>query len=70
MSAVVHYRATDDRGEQILDELEERLGTRSERLEAGERSFWVVAAGAVDLDPNLEAIHPTWEDHVQRLTER
>lgn len=68
MTAQVHYRALDERGEQILDELEERLGTRSERLEAGERSYYVAAADAVNLDPNLSAIDADWEEHVVRVT--
>jgi hypothetical protein len=68
VTAILHYRALDERGEQILDELEERLDTRSKRLEAGERSYYVVAAGAVDLDPNLAAIDAGWRQHVVRLT--
>lgn len=41
---------------------------RSQRLEGGERSYYVVATGAVDLDPNLAAIDADWNEHVVRLT--
>ncbi|MBS1892724.1 MAG: hypothetical protein JST59_15620 [Actinobacteria bacterium] len=70
MSGVLHYRALDRRGDEILDELEERFQTMSNRLEDGERSYFVRAAGEVDLDPNLEAVDPTWAEHIQRLTAR
>jgi hypothetical protein len=68
VTAILHYQALDERGEQILDELEERLEMRSQRLEGGERSYYVVATGAVDLDPNLAAIDADWNEHVVRLT--
>jgi hypothetical protein len=68
MSGVLQYRAVDEQGEEILDALEEHWGAK--RVEGDERTreFWVPAAGAVDLDPNLAAIAPAWADHIERLT--
>lgn len=70
MAGILHYRAVDKRGEEILDELEARHDRHSERLGAGERSYYIVASGEVDLDPALTAIDPRWEEHIMRLTPR
>lgn len=69
MTGILHYQAVDERGEEILDALEARLEMGSQRMGAGERSFYVAAAGEVDLDPNLTAIDSAWPQHVIRLTE-
>lgn len=68
MSGVLQYRAVDQRGEEILDALEEHWGAKRLDGEPETREFWVPAAGTVDLDPNLAAIDPTWAEHVERLT--
>ncbi len=60
--------AHDDRGEQILDELEELLGHGSERREDGERSYFLTArAGSPEtIVETLDAIAPDWGEHVSR----
>ena len=71
MTGILHYRALDERGEQILDQLEaDNELSPNKRLEAGERAYYIVAVGAVDLDPALAMIDPAWEEHVARLTPR
>jgi hypothetical protein len=70
MAGVLQYQALDDRGEVILDELEARLEVHSDRWADDRREFYVAAVGEVDLDPNLAAIDPDWEQHIARLTER
>jgi hypothetical protein len=70
MSGLLQYRAVDERGDEILDVLEEHWG--AVRVEGDERTreFWVPAAGEVDLDPNLDAIDPGWAEHIHRVTPR
>ena len=62
------FTAHDDRGEQILDELEDRLGHGSERRDNGERSYFLVAKGG-SLDTMLEKLNeiaPDWGEHISR----
>lgn len=68
MSGVPQDRALNERGEEILDALEEHWG--ASRVDQTTREFYVPAVGKVDLDPNLAAIDPTWTGHIQRITER
>jgi hypothetical protein len=68
VSGILQYRAVDDRGEEILDALEEHWGAKRIEGEESTREFWVPAAGTVDLDPNLDAIDPAWSEHIERLT--
>lgn len=60
--------ANDDRGEQILDELEEQLGHGSERREDGERSYFLTAkAGSLEtVVEKLDEIAPDWGEHISR----
>jgi hypothetical protein len=62
------FVAHDDRGETILDELEEQLGHGSERRDGGERSYFLVAKGG-SLDTvieRLDGIAPDWGEHISR----
>ena len=60
--------AHDDRGEQILDELEEQIGHGSERREHGERSYFLTArAGSSEtIVAKLDEIAPDWGEHISR----
>lgn len=71
MPGILHYQAIDDRGIEILDELEERSGLSPQRrLPAEERAYYIPAKGKVDLDPTVAEIDDQWEQHVARLTAR
>ena len=70
MAGILHYQAIDERGIEILDELEERWELSPRRLPADERAYYIAAKGEVDLDPSLEEIDSGWELHVARLTAR
>jgi hypothetical protein len=70
MTGLLQYQPLDDRGNEILDELEARLDVKSDRWAGdGSREFYIAAPGEVDLDPNLSAIDSNWEEHIARLTE-
>ena len=60
--------AHDDRGEQILDELEERLSHGSERRDNGERSYFLTAKGGSPdtVIEKLAEIAPDWGEHISR----
>ena len=60
------FVAHDDRGEEILDELEHQLGHGSERRDNGERSFFLVAKGGSQetLVQNLGEIASDWGEHI------
>ena len=60
--------AHDDRGEQILDELEERLGHGSERRDNGERSYFLTSKGGSleTVIAKLDEIAADWGEHVSR----
>ncbi|HEV2785333.1 MAG TPA: hypothetical protein VGV67_03005 [Solirubrobacteraceae bacterium] len=60
--------AHDDRGEQILDELEDLLGHGSERRDNGERSYFLTAkAGSSEtVVAKLDEIAPDWGEHISR----
>lgn len=71
MAGILHYQAIDDRGIEILDELEERWElSPTRRLPAEERAYYIAAKGEVDPDPALAEIDSEWELHVARLTAR
>ena len=61
----------DDRGEQILDELEEQLRHGSERRDNGERSYFVTSKGGSPekLVAMLGDIAPDWGEHISRQDE-
>lgn len=62
------FVAHDDRGEELLDELEERLGHGSERRDGGERSYFLVHKGGSDekLVQVLDEIAPDWGEHITK----
>ena len=62
------FVAHDDRGEQILDELEDRLGHGSERRDNGERSYFLTskAGSAETIVEDLSEIAPDWGEHITR----
>ncbi len=65
MATVLHYRALDERGEEILNELEQRLEFRSTPgLQQGERSYFLLGSGEIFLDVSLSAIDVAWQEHV------
>jgi hypothetical protein len=68
MSAVIHYQTMDDRGEEILDELERSRKTSSDRLPAGERIYFLVNESPGDLVISLDEIDLDWREHIGRLT--
>jgi hypothetical protein len=70
VAGILHYQAIDDRGVEILDELEERRELSPRRLPAEERAYYIAAKGEVDLDPALTEIDSGWELHIARLTAR
>lgn len=63
--------AHDDRGEEILDQLEEELRHGSERRDGGERSYFVTAKGGSPdtLVAKLDEIAPDWGEHISRQEE-
>jgi len=70
VAGILHYQAIDDRGVEILDELEERWELSPRRLPAEERAYYIAAKGKVDLDSSLAEVDDEWELHVTRLTPR
>ncbi len=64
----VVFIAHDDRGEKILDELEDQLRHGSERREGGARSYFVTAKGGSPetLVERLDEIAPDWGEHITR----
>jgi hypothetical protein len=70
MAAEIAKHPKDDRGREILDELEKRTKLQPEVLSDGTRRYYVSATDAdVDaLDPMLERIDPNWRDHITSAT--
>jgi len=66
MVAVIALRPDDDRGGEILDELERRTAPRPEQLDDGTRRYYLDAPDAdVDVfDPMLDKIDRDWRNHV------
>lgn len=72
MSAVLVYRALDEAGAALLDQLEETPGLESRRMEFDQREFHLLGpnAGEQGIEPLLARQDPDWEQHVQRVTPR
>jgi len=72
MAAIVVLKALDQRGEDILDEMESVTDTGSERLDHGKRRYSLLASYAHRdaFDAILNEIAPGWTDHVANLTPR
>jgi hypothetical protein len=65
--AVIQLRPNDDRGFEILEELERQTKIRSsERLDDKTRSYLLDVEDADEYawDPMLDKIDPDWRDHV------
>ena len=68
MAALITLQPHDERGEQILDTLEQQTGDSRERLDDGGRKYSAdaVTAGADAFDAMLDSIDPGWRDHLSR----
>ncbi len=58
----------DERGDEILDELESRLGIKSQRLLPGQRAYYLTNESPGDLVMILDEIDLDWREHLGRLT--
>jgi hypothetical protein len=61
------FRALDDRGEEILDELERRTDRASERFEHGQREYHLDNAGPDGFDTVLNKHWPDRPEHVAKV---
>lgn len=72
MSADVHFQPLDDRGKELLDQLEERTEKRPYlQNDSGERAYWLEAqeVGVDGFDAMLDSIDANWRDHLNRTQE-
>jgi len=67
LSGVLKFWPGDDRGEEILDELEERFELTSQRFDRV-REYYIAASGKVDLTGWLDQIDPSWRAHIEAQT--
>ena len=71
MTAVIQLTALDDRGREIIAELEERTQERPREIsEDGTREYYLSAhqVGVDGLDSMLDRIDSDWRDHLTRTT--
>jgi hypothetical protein len=68
VAAIVVFKIHDERGAEILAELEERTSHRSGVTPSGDREFYLSAAevGVGGFDPMLDLIDTAWRDHLTR----
>jgi hypothetical protein len=69
MAAIVRLTPLDDRGRELLNELERATAMRpQETFEDGSRSYWLSAAhaGVDGFDPMLDKLDANWREHVSR----
>jgi hypothetical protein len=69
MAAVIALRPEDDRGREILDELEKRTEVQPEQvIDDGTRRYHLHGKGVYvsSLDPMLDRIDLDWRDHVTK----
>ena len=71
--SILQYQALDDRGDELLDQVEEQadLGSsdwRGERI----REYHLPQSGSGELgiEPLLASIEPDWQQYVARITPR
>jgi hypothetical protein len=71
--SILQYQALDERGEELLDQVETRadLGSndwRGERI----REYHLPRSGSGEkgIEPLLASIEPNWQQHVARVTPR
>lgn len=70
MPAVIRLLPTDEKGVELLDELERRTGKRpmDGTQKDGSRVYWLSAddAGIDAFDSMLAGIEPEWQRHLSR----
>ena len=68
MTAEVQFEIHDDRGVEILDELQLRTGATAYLENTAERRYNLTAppAGTAAFDEVLKAIDPDWAKHLSR----
>jgi hypothetical protein len=69
MAAEIALRPNDDRGREILDELEKQTGMKPEIIDDGSHRYYLSAMDAdVDaFDPMLDKIDSDWRDHLTNM---
>lgn len=70
MTALLQYWPGDDRGKEILDQMERDYEISPHRiLFDGAREYYIVAAGPVSLRGWLFSIDARWPEHIEARTE-
>lgn len=70
MPGPAHYRAIDDRGEELLDAIETRLELDPQHLPGTrERVYKLLQLSIDDVDAALTEDDENWRDHVERVTQ-
>ncbi len=70
MAAEIALRANDDRGWEIVDELEKQTEVKpTDVMDDGTRRYYLsaVTAGVDAFDPMLDKIDSDWRDHLTNL---
>ncbi len=67
MTGVLKFWPGDDRGEEILDELEERFELTSQRFDRV-REYYIAVSGKADLTGWLDQIDTNWRAHIEAQT--
>jgi len=70
--SLLQYRALDDRGEELLDAVEQETATGSDRKGDGVREYYLPQPGSGErgIEPVLDRLAPDWQQHVARITPR
>ena len=70
MTAVINLAPLDNRGREILDELQRQLDVAAEDLHDGARKFTLREPPETvnALDGPLDRIAPDWREHVENVT--
>lgn len=68
MATQIELVPHDDRGIELLDELEERTEELLFRtnIRTGARAYWLEDAGTEGFDAMLHSIDPGWREHLTR----
>ncbi|MEZ5078433.1 MAG: hypothetical protein R2725_13440 [Solirubrobacterales bacterium] len=68
MAAIIQFTILDERGNEILDLLEEETEQRSRKVSGMVREYFLIAkdAGVDGFDATLDRIAPDWRDHIGR----
>lgn len=72
MAAVISLRPNDDRGNKILDRMEEETAVRpTQVIDDGTRRYDLESTNDLDaFDPMLDKIDPNWREHITNWTPR